>query len=106
MKSSRFGRIFGTLHSSLLSSLALGSIGVTIFCGYWFFARSASTISAKLPPLPQDESIQVYFNHDRSVDFTESYRQKTRPGVDLAAKIIAAIDSSQSSIDIEQVIEV
>jgi phosphatidylserine/phosphatidylglycerophosphate/cardiolipin synthase-like enzyme len=100
VKFRRFSRISGTLHSSLLSSLALGSIGVIIFCGYWLFLRSRSTIPAKLPPLPQDESIQVYFNHDRSVDFTESYRQKTRPGVDLAAKLIAAIDSSQSSIDI------
>ncbi len=100
MKFRRFSQVFGKLHSSLLLSLALGSIGVTIFCGYWFLGRSKSTISAQLPPLPQDESIQVYFNHDRSVNFTESYRQKTRPGVDLAAKLIAAIDSSQSTIDI------
>jgi phosphatidylserine/phosphatidylglycerophosphate/cardiolipin synthase-like enzyme len=100
VKFRRFSRVSGTLHSSLFYSLALGSIGITIFCGYWFLGRSVPTISAKLPALAQDESIQVYFNHDRSVDFTESYRQKTRLGVDLAAKLITAIDSSQSSIDI------
>ncbi|WP_310484590.1 phospholipase D-like domain-containing protein [Chamaesiphon sp. VAR_48_metabat_403] len=100
MKFRRFSQISGKFHSSLLFSLALGSIGVIFFCGYWWFFRSRSTIPAQLPPLPQDESIHVYFNHDRSANFTESYRQKTRLGVDLAAKLIAAIDSSQSSIDI------
>ena len=100
MKSSRFGRIFGTLHSSLLSSLALGSIGVTIFCGYWFFIRSPSKIPATLPPLPQDSSIQVYFNHDRAVEFTEPYRHQTRRGEDLAARLINAIDSATTQIDV------
>jgi phosphatidylserine/phosphatidylglycerophosphate/cardiolipin synthase-like enzyme len=100
LKLRRFRRVFGTLHSSLFSSLALGSIGVTIFCGYWFLVRPQSKISANLPPLPQDTSIQVYFNHDRAVEFTEPYRQKTRLGNDLAARLINAIDSSQSQIDI------
>jgi phosphatidylserine/phosphatidylglycerophosphate/cardiolipin synthase-like enzyme len=100
LKFRHLSRIFGSSHSSVLSSLALGSICATIFCGYWFFLRSASPTEAKLPPLPQDESIQVYFNHDRSVEFTEPYRHKTRLGVDLAAKIIQAIDSAHSQIDI------
>lgn len=100
MRFSRFSRIFGTVHSSLLSSLALGSIGVTIFCGYWFFNRSPAKIQATLPPLPQDSSIQVYFNHDRSVEFTEPYRQQTRRGEDLAARLINAIDSATTQIDV------
>ena len=99
MKFRRFSSALGTLYSSLLSSLALGSIGVAIFCGYWFWFRSPST-KAKLPPLPQDEAIQVYFNHDRSGEFTEPYRRKTRQGTDLAAKLIVAIDSAQSQIDV------
>ncbi|WP_309741182.1 phospholipase D-like domain-containing protein [Chamaesiphon sp. OTE_20_metabat_361] len=101
MKFRRFSSVCGTLHSSLLSSLALGSIGVTIiFCGYWFFGRSPSKIQATLPPLPQDPSIQVYFNHDRSVEFTEPYRHKTRLGQDLAARLINAIDAATTQIDV------
>ncbi len=63
-------------------------------------SRSQVGNRAEIPPLAQDESIQVYFNHDRSVRFTEPYRQKTRLGNDLAAKLIAAIDSAQSQIDV------
>jgi phosphatidylserine/phosphatidylglycerophosphate/cardiolipin synthase-like enzyme len=100
VKFRRFSRVFGTLHSSLLSSLALGSIGVTIFCGYWFFFRSPAKIQATLPPLPQDPSIQVYFNHDRSVEFTEPYRHKTRLGENLAARLINAIDTATTQIDV------
>jgi phosphatidylserine/phosphatidylglycerophosphate/cardiolipin synthase-like enzyme len=100
VKFRQFGGAFGTSHSSLLSSLALGSIGVAIFCGYLFWFRSQAKTPKHLPSLPQDESIQVYFNHDLSVNFTEPYRPKTRPGTDLAAKLIAAIDSAQSQIDI------
>jgi phosphatidylserine/phosphatidylglycerophosphate/cardiolipin synthase-like enzyme len=91
----------GTSHSSFLSSLALASVGVAIFfCGYWFFSRSQSPSSSPLPPLPQDESIQVYFNHNQGLEFTEPYRQKTRHGDDLAAKLIAKINSAQSQIDV------
>jgi phosphatidylserine/phosphatidylglycerophosphate/cardiolipin synthase-like enzyme len=100
LKFRRFSRVFGSLHSSLLSSLALGSLSVAIFCGYWFLIRSPAKIEAKLPPLPQDRSIQIYFNHDRAVEFTEPYRHKTRLGIDLAAKIIDAIGSAHSQIDI------
>jgi phosphatidylserine/phosphatidylglycerophosphate/cardiolipin synthase-like enzyme len=100
VKFRQFSRVFGSSHSSLLSSLALGSLSVALFCGYWFFFRSAGESQARLPTLPQDETIQVYFNHDRSSEFTEPYRPKTRPGVDLAKKIIASIDTAQSQIDI------
>ncbi len=100
LKFRRFSSAFGTFHSSLLSSLALGSVGVIIFCGYWFFLRPAAPTEAKLPLLAQDDLIQVYFNHDRSVEFTEPYRHKTRRGTDLAARLILAIESAQSQIDI------
>jgi phosphatidylserine/phosphatidylglycerophosphate/cardiolipin synthase-like enzyme len=100
LKFRHFGGAKGTAHSYLLSSLAVASIGITIFCGYWFWLRPQSGNPENLPSLPQDESIQVYFNHDRTVGFTEPYRHKTRLGADLAAKLIAAIDSSQSQIDV------
>lgn len=89
-----------TLPSSLLSSLALGSVGVAIFCGYLFLSRSQSPAQERLPALPQDGSIRVYFNHDQSGNFTEPYRQKTRSGTDLGAKLIDSINSAQSQIDI------
>jgi phosphatidylserine/phosphatidylglycerophosphate/cardiolipin synthase-like enzyme len=95
-----FGGAFGTSHSSLLSSLALGSLSVVIFCGYFFWFRSQAKTPERLPSLPQDESIQVYFNHDRSENFTELYRQKNRQGTDLGAKLIESIESAQSSIEI------
>jgi phosphatidylserine/phosphatidylglycerophosphate/cardiolipin synthase-like enzyme len=100
VKFRRFSGAFGTSHSSLLFILALGSIGVAIFCGYWLWLQFQSRTQAQLPSLPQDESVQVYFNHDRSVNFTEPYRQKTRHGTDLAAKLIDRIDSAQSQIDV------
>jgi phosphatidylserine/phosphatidylglycerophosphate/cardiolipin synthase-like enzyme len=51
-------------------------------------------------PLPQDDRIQVYMNHAATSRYTEPYRQQTRAGDDLEAKIIAAIASAQSSIDL------
>ena len=100
MKFRQVSGAVGTSHFSLLSSLALGSVGVALFCGYLFWSRDQSRTPERLPSLPQDESIRVYFNHDRSVNFTELYRQKTRPGKDLGAKLIETIESAQSQIDI------
>ncbi len=51
-------------------------------------------------PLPQDDRIQVYMNHTATSRYTEPYRQQTRAGDDLEAKIVAAIASAQSSIDL------
>jgi phosphatidylserine/phosphatidylglycerophosphate/cardiolipin synthase-like enzyme len=100
LKFRHFRRAGGTPHSSLLYSLALGSVSVAIFFGYWLWPRTQAGNSVNLPKLPQDESIQVYFNHDRSTEFIEPYRQKTRRGEDLAAKLIADIDRAQSQIDV------
>jgi phosphatidylserine/phosphatidylglycerophosphate/cardiolipin synthase-like enzyme len=100
VKFRRSSGAFGTSHSSVLFILALGSVAVAIFSGYWFWLQLQSRNQAHLPPLPQDESVRVYFNHDRSVNFTEPYRQKTRQGTDLAAKLIATIESAQSQIDV------
>ncbi|HEY9616604.1 MAG TPA: hypothetical protein V6C64_07180, partial [Microcoleaceae cyanobacterium] len=34
-------------------------------------------------PLPQDDLIQVYTNHEPASSYTEPYRQQTRDGDDL-----------------------
>jgi competence ComEA-like helix-hairpin-helix protein len=53
-----------------------------------------------LQPLPQDIFIQVYFNHAKTSEYQEYYRQKKRLGDDLEKQIIDAISQAKSSIDI------
>ncbi len=100
MKFRQFSRALGTSHSSLIFSLALGSLSVTILAGYWLFTHPQSPPPAQLPILAQDESIRVYFNHNQAVEFIEPYRAKTRKGDDLAAKLISTINSAQSQVDV------
>jgi phosphatidylserine/phosphatidylglycerophosphate/cardiolipin synthase-like enzyme len=96
----KYRRLNRTSHSSLFFSLALGGISVVILCGYWLFTRSQAGNPTQVSTLPQDESIQVYFNHNQAVEFTEPYRHKTRRGDDLAAKLIGEIDAARSQIDV------
>lgn len=51
-------------------------------------------------PLPQDSLVQAYFNHEPSAEYTEPYRQQTRPGDDLEQIIIEAIASAESTVDV------
>lgn len=51
-------------------------------------------------PLPQDDRIQVYMNHSAATSYSEPYRQQTRDGDDLEAKIVEAIATAQTSIDL------
>jgi len=50
--------------------------------------------------LPQDPLVQVYFNHTESSEYKEPYRQQKRLGDDLEQKIVDAITSAQSTIDV------
>ena len=96
----KYRQLNRTSHSSLLLSLALGGLSIVIFCGYWFLVWSQSGSPGWVSTLPQDESIQVYFNHNQAIEFNEPYRHKSRRGDDLAAKIIAEINSARSQIDV------
>jgi len=51
--------------------------------------------------LPQDNLIQVYFNNNQAkgADYSEPYRKIKRPGDDLEAIIVEAINQANSSID-------
>jgi len=74
-------------------------------CGLLLFVTissqfRSSALEPTLPPLPQDAFIQVYFNHSQAATYTDSYRQIARTGDDLEARIIAAIESAQTSIDV------
>ena len=53
-----------------------------------------------LKPLPQDSSIQVYFNHSQIYDYQEPYRKKIRKGDNLEKIIVDAISQAESTIDI------
>ncbi len=56
----------------------------------------------RLSALPQDQLIQVYFNHNQSknAEYTDSYRKIKRPGDNLEQVIIETINQATSSIDI------
>ncbi len=51
-------------------------------------------------PLPQDNLIQVYFNHNQAAEYIEPYRQKQRAGDNLEQIIIDGINSAKFSIDV------
>jgi phosphatidylserine/phosphatidylglycerophosphate/cardiolipin synthase-like enzyme len=53
-----------------------------------------------LPALPQDEKIQVYTNHNPANRFKDFYLGRDRPGDDLEAVILEAINGATTSIDI------
>lgn len=53
-----------------------------------------------LKPLPQDSSIQVYFNHSQTSEYQEPYREKIRKGDNLEEIIIDTINQAESTIDI------
>ena len=50
--------------------------------------------------LPQDQFIQVYFNHRQQIEYTDPYRQFQRSGDNLETIIIEEIESATSSVDL------
>ncbi|MEO1428034.1 MAG: DUF655 domain-containing protein [Cyanobacteria bacterium J06633_8] len=62
--------------------------------------QQAKSDDKGLQPLPQDSSIQVYFNHSQTSEYREPYRDKIRKGDDLEQIIIDAISQANSTIDI------
>nr|WP_322744475.1 MULTISPECIES: DUF655 domain-containing protein [unclassified Coleofasciculus] len=50
--------------------------------------------------LPQDPFVEAYFNHSESAHYTEPYRQVTRPGDNLEQRIVDALASAQSTVDV------
>lgn len=50
--------------------------------------------------LPQDPSLQVYFNQSQVSSYTEPYRQITRSGHDLEQIMIYSINSARESVDV------
>ncbi|MBD2017172.1 DUF655 domain-containing protein [Microcoleus sp. FACHB-53] len=82
-------------------SQTLCRLGVTFFLS--LTVSACQRVQSQLPrkaPLPQDLFVQVYFNHASSGEYTEPYRQVTRPGDDLEQQIVDAIATAQSTVDI------
>ena len=61
---------------------------------------SEASLQPLLPPLPQDPTIQVFFNQSEANVYTEPYRQITRHGDDLEQVVIDAIDQAIATVDI------
>ncbi len=62
--------------------------------------QQAKSNNELLKPLPQDSSIQVYFNHSQTSEYQEPYRKKIRKGDNLEKVIIEAISQAEFTIDI------
>ncbi len=73
----------------------MGVIGLTSCV-----ACSQSGVEPLLDPLPQDATIQVYFNQSQASVYTDPYRQQERLGDDLEQVLVEAIASAQRSVDV------
>lgn len=63
-------------------------------------SASQTTLVPALSPLPQDPTIQVFFNQSEASVYTDPYRHIERYGDDLEQIIITAIEQSTQSIDV------
>lgn len=51
-------------------------------------------------PLPQDDLIQVYTNHEPASSYTEPYRQQIRDGDDLEQILVDTIAEAEKTVDV------
>ena len=70
--------------------------------GLWRVHNSSSQVSLKplVPPLPQDPTIQAFFNQSEANVYTEPYRQITRYGDNLERVVIDSIAQATATVDI------
>jgi phosphatidylserine/phosphatidylglycerophosphate/cardiolipin synthase-like enzyme len=84
----------------------IGSLAVLVLLGFascqFMKSKPTEEILAPVPltPLPQDPSLQVYFNQSQISSYSEPYRQVTRPGDDLEQLMIYSINSARKSVDV------
>ncbi len=62
--------------------------------------QQAKSDNKLLKPLPQDSSIQVYFNHSQTSEYQEPYRDKIRQGDNLEEIIVDTISQANSTVDV------
>ncbi len=63
-------------------------------------SASPKALAPALPLLPQDPTVQVFFNQSEASVYTDPYRHIERYGDDLEKIIITAIEQSTQSIDL------
>lgn len=54
----------------------------------------------RLPPLPQDPFVQVYFNQNQAAEYEEPYRQQQRFGDDLEQIIVEMIAQANNTVEV------
>ncbi|NEQ28729.1 MAG: competence protein ComE, partial [Microcoleus sp. SIO2G3] len=79
------------LPSTWLRFALLLLLGLLLAAGFTRWQKPVANSLTLAPPLPQDEYIQVYFNHSPAAAYTEPYRPQTRLGDDLEQVIVDAI---------------
>lgn len=75
-------------------------LSLLLAVGFTRWQKTSADSLSLVPPLPQDELIQVYFNHSPAAVYTEPYRQQTRQGDDLEQVIVDAIATANRSIEV------
>mgnify|MGYP001794007772 CR=1 FL=1 len=82
--------------------LFFGAIALlTVGSSLWRLTHlKPDSLSPLVEPLPQDPTIQAFFNHSEASVYTDPYRQITRHGDNLEQVIVSAIEQSTTSVDI------
>jgi phosphatidylserine/phosphatidylglycerophosphate/cardiolipin synthase-like enzyme len=84
--------------------IGLAVLVVVGFASCPFMKQKPNSVSVPLSStpraLPQDPSLQIYFNQSLASSYTEPYRKQTRPGDDLEQQIVKSINSARKSVDV------
>lgn len=54
----------------------------------------------RLPPLPQDPFVQVYFNQNQAAEYQETFRHQQRFGDDLEQEIVETIAAAKATVEV------
>ncbi|MEG4210426.1 phospholipase D-like domain-containing protein [Microcoleus sp. S13_B4] len=83
-------------------ALALLIVAGFVSCNQFMKPKPTEENSAApvIKALPQDPSLQVYFNQSQTSSYTEPYRQVTRSGHDLEQLMVYSINSARESVDV------
>ena len=89
------------MNKKIIGLAVLVAVG---FASCLFVKQKPNSESMPLPStpraLPQDPSLQIYFNQSQTSSYSERYRKQTRPGDDLEEQIVKSINSARSSVDV------
>lgn len=77
----------------------LFTLGLLLYLGFASW-QAQSAVRPRLPILPQDPNIQVYFNQSQASVYQEPYRKITRHGDNLEQVIIDAIAKAELTVDV------